>query len=738
MHRPHTESACRLTAPIRPMSLAIAFVLWFVLAGCLEVKAAGPGRHAPFSYGLLALPGQLEAAQNEAEEFEERRLAADERSDIQWLRSILQNPANEPHTRVGAAVRLMGIDHPEAVQPLAEALLGDDDGMKSAVAAAISEVGTPPRALLDPAVAGLRTARGMTLDQLSLALTRFGAPAHARLLTIATDADREPGDRLGALAALGTFRTHEATDALVSLLDPKRGEPEVIIVAASDALQRATGLPYGNDAAQWRAWWAEAGDLPPEQWLSNLVQRMSEQLATAEQKMERERDATMRVQQRLGQAYRDLFPRLDLEEQLRALPALLDDPLPNLREFAVDRIARLLRDSVRIPEEVQDKLADRINDEVPALRLQAARLLEQMNYDRLALRLSERLIEEKNDDLIEGFLDIISKRPSAVALPSVVPLLESERHGERAAIALWEIVNTDAVDEDRLAWAYEIARNMDEARQSSAHIRLLARIAPEEDLPDLVTLMDGEDISLKFAVAEALMRRGAVEPLLDRVSDESIYPYVVRAVARPSEPWAAFRQLMVLPPPALHESVWREQVLQVAGRLPADRIVEGDDLLAGMSEASIDLRVRVLQRRLAPNENGNGLSPEARAPLTLRLAELLLLSDQPELALERLEASVDAMALPDAMPLRFRAMLRIGQYDRAQQLVPEPEPWIAQLERWASDRPQQAVALREEIERRFNGRLNDALQGQLEAVSERLPAASQEVPSSASEPDGVG
>jgi len=718
MTRPSPDPAARLR--FGSVALSIALSIWLTPIGCVSAAENASGSAEPATPALAAMPAGESGAGWQDPPHDRRVLTIDERTDIQWLTSILRNAANDQETRAGAALRLMSIGHTRALEPLIEALAGDDEGLK--VAAAISELSDPPPELLDPAIEGLRSASGTTLDQLALALTRYGQSAYRKLRTIAHDQSLEPAPRHGAIVSLGTFRTRDATEALIRLLEPQREEEESIIAATCRALQHATGLPYGQRPAAWRSWWAEASDQPPELWLTNLVQRLSEQIAKAEQNIEREREATTRVQQRLAQAYRDLFPRLELEEQLQALPTLLDDPLPSIREFAVDRIARLLRDSVRIPEELQHKLAERINDERPALRLQSARLLEQMNYDQLAVRLGERLAMEEDDQLITGFLDILSKRPGAVAFPAVVPHLTSPQHGERAAIVLWEIVNHETVTEESLAELREVARAED-MPDSAAHVRLMARTMPDAELQPIVALMDSEENALKRAVAEGLMRRGAVQPLLDRVSDESIYPFAVRAVANSKDPWEAMRQLVTLVPPPAHEAVWREQLQHLITNLPAERLADADDLLAAASAATDEMRIQAMQSRLSPaeNGNGNGLPAEIRTALTLRLAELLLRTDQPALALERLETIAGSEPMPDVTSLQFRAMLRLEHYDRANQIVSNPEEWVALLTRWVDDRPEQAVALREEIQRRFGGQLSDELQGRLEALTERLP-----------------
>jgi HEAT repeat protein len=665
-------------------------------------------------------------------------LSPQDESNIRLFRTALESPSSDLTLRKEAAVRLIEIGHPAAIDPLIEHLSGENDELKSAIAHALNTAERPPIELLKPATKALRTASRSTRDLLALALPRFGPAAHRILHEVVHDQAREPEERLGAIAAMGTLRTRDAAASLIELLDARRDEPEAIINAACAALQVATGMRFGNDIQRWRQWWKEAGDLSPEEWLSKLVMRLTEALAAAELNIEQERSRTARAHQRLGQAFRELFPRLELEEQLRSLPVLLDDSWPILREFAVDRIARLLRDSVRIPVEVQDKLAERIGDEASAIRLQAARLLDQMNYEAVAAGLSERLVVETNDDVVEAFLDILARRPAAVAFPAVAPRLDSARHGERAALVLWEIVNQATIEPEQLALVSDPSRREERLRRSPVHARLLARVTPANELEPIIALLDGEDAAMKQAVAEGLARRGEVQPLLDRIGDEQIYPHAIRAIARSDSPWPAFRQMLTLPPPSVHETVWRDQLHALAARLPAEQGLEADDLLASVNGMPLDLRIRLLQRRLGQNDNGNGMPLELRSALTLRLAELLMRTEQPQLALERLESSVEVAALPAATPLRFRALVRTGQYDRAQQLVPDPQTWVNLLAQWVEQRPDQAALLHQQIGSRFGDQLNGELREQLNSVAERLPAREPSMPDAAEGAEETG
>ena len=84
---------------------------------------------------------------------------------------------------------------------------------------------------------------------------------------------------------------------------------------------------------------------------------------------------------RLVETLRELFVRLSNEEQLQRLPNLLDDELPAVRRFALDRVDRRVRDGEWVPVSIQDRLVARLADEreLLDLRLSAAQLLSHLN-----------------------------------------------------------------------------------------------------------------------------------------------------------------------------------------------------------------------------------------------------------------------------------------------------------------------------------------------------------------------
>ena len=84
---------------------------------------------------------------------------------------------------------------------------------------------------------------------------------------------------------------------------------------------------------------------------------------------------------RIVEVLRELYRTRDLAGQLERLPRDLDDELAPFRAFAMERIARLLRDSVIIPPALREKVVRCLDDEAATGRRQAAVLLDELDEE---------------------------------------------------------------------------------------------------------------------------------------------------------------------------------------------------------------------------------------------------------------------------------------------------------------------------------------------------------------------
>lgn len=645
-------------------------------------------------------------------------LTPQQADNIRFFATILFDPATEMSIRIGAAERLRDMNLAEAVQPLAEGLRSGDGPVRSAVVDAMTSARTPIQGLLEPGIVALRGAASPLRESLALALARYNDPALRMLKDIATDRSVPFAERMNCIAAIGAFRTRAAAVELMSLLDMAERESPEAVEAVCTALARGTGMPYGAEPEAWRRWWAEARDQPQEEWLTKMVQRLSEQLAASAQQILRERQGVQYMERRLVEAYRELFHLAQSEDQLRLLPVLLQDQLASVREFGMDRIGRMLRDSARLPEEIQHQIAERLHDDSPALRLHAARLLDQLNYEPASERIARRLGVETSPEVAAGLLDILARRPNRNAIEHVLPWLADRSQSDRAANVLWEILLLGEIPDEQIVAMRNAVREASHRSLTPPGARLFVRLADDDELAPLQKLLDSDDPVMRRSVAEGFFRRGMRQPLIDRANDELLYPFAVRLLAKGPTDLAGLRLLGSLLPNEQNRVVWQESVVRLYGNLAMDKLIEADDLIQLWSDSGA-LRIETLARALSLPMDV--LPPELRAELAMRLARLHLQLDQPQRAHEALEAANGVLAgVPGARTLRFEVAALAGHYGVAAQIHQEPGPWVALLGGLADRNPERAVALRNEILRRFDGQLNGEHRATMEAVTEKL------------------
>ncbi|MHC4414107.1 MAG: coiled-coil domain-containing protein [Planctomycetota bacterium] len=652
----------------------------------------------------------------------DQMVTREDRQLLVFSRTVL-NPSGDidPQTRRHAAQELIAMDATEAIDALDEALRSGEPPVVGAVIDAMELSAQPVPGLLPAAVATLQEAQGETLEKLSLLLPRYGPQALDLVAQYAHNRDLPPARRLGPIHALAKFRSRESAVQLMALLDQERAAPPEITAAAGKSLEGLTGLPYGTDAQEWRRWWEKLKDEPIEDWLRIMVTHLSARTTELEQQIQQNKQANHVTAERLAQTLRELFLALSVEDQLDRLPELLGDDLTPVREFAVGRVERRLRDSERVPSPVQDKLAERVRDrtEVPALRLSAARLLNDLQYPATADLVAAAVAEETDQVIAASYLEILAKRPAPSGLDPILLWINDPEAGESAADALWAMITRDIIDEERLPTTRRAARAAFEWRGTAAHAKLLGALGEREDQARVEGLLDAADPGLRRAAAEGLAWAGARDPLLQRAGDEEVYPFAVRVLAQGPADLSTLRSLAELAPPEAHREQWAQAVEAVAGKLfPAD-LLATDEMLASFGHVDLRLRAAVLARV-------TDLPPEAapadlRAALVARLAEIRIALGEFTLAYE-LGQRLQGVPLTSALTqLKFRAAALAGHYEEAAALNGDALAWVLLLSEIAQEHPDAAVAVREEILRQFEEQLVGEAKVIFDAASERLP-----------------
>ncbi|MHC4825635.1 MAG: hypothetical protein ACYTEY_03655, partial [Planctomycetota bacterium] len=658
-----------------------------------------------------------------------------QRRQLEVFDRTVRNPSPDidPDIRRQAAEELIAMDMPEATERLADALGSGEPMVELAVIDAMESVPEPVDGLLPAAVATLKDASGPRLEKLSLVLPRYGDPALNRVAVLARDQSERPARRIGPIYALASFRSRDSAVQLMYMLDEERNEPQEIIAATGESLERLTGLPYGSDASQWRRWWDKLKDEPIENWLRIMVMHLSTKTSELEREIHQQNRETQAIAERLAEALRDMFLMLSVEDQLARLPDLLDDNLAPVRAFALGRVERRLRDSERIPESVQLKLVERLNDpdELPTSRLLAARLLLDLNYQPTAELVAAVLAEENDPEIARGYLEILARRSTPAALDDMLLWLDDSTAGEAAADATWAVVTNGTHDTDALPTVRRAARRAYEWRATPAHVRLLGAIGEDRDLEVVEGQLDAAEPAMRRAAAEGLCFAGHREPLLDRVRDEEVYPYAIRLVARGPDDIATFQELAQLAPPETHRQEWTQAMREAAERLAPDELLEADTILGSLPYVNGQLRADVLARvaDLPPN----ALPANELSALQSRLVRLWIELGNYQGAYDVVARINGAPTTPDLQQLGFKAAVLSGHYDEAAAMNGDVREWARLYDELTVQRPQAAEAVREEIRRRFGDNLDAEIADLLRVADERLTQVTAAV-----EPTGTG
>jgi hypothetical protein len=580
----------------------------------------------------------------------------------------------------------------------------------------------PVAGLLQTVIATLQDGSPQIVERLSSLLPRYGEPALQLAGSMALDRGAPSAARLGPINALGSFRSRQSAGYLMTLLEREPPEPAEVVAGACRSLERLTGFPFGSDAKRWRTWWADHKEEPLENWLRIMVQQLSARVADLEQRIQQLKRDNDTIAQRVVEAEREVFVRLSPEDQFARLQALLSDPLTPIRQFAVDRVERLLRDSELAPIQVQDKLAERLADagEGRLLRLSAARLLNDLNYPRTGELVAAALASESDPTRAAGYLEILVKRPSLSALDVLTTWLNDVQAGRAAADAAWALVNIAALDDETaLAELRPNARHAASQHTTPAHVRLLAGLGEDADRSRIESWLDSDDPAIRSAAAEGLSWAGVLAPLEQRATDEAIYPHRIQLIAQGDVDLPTLRELVRIAPPQPHRQMWMVATAGFFGKLPPGDMLQGDDILASFDHVDQTLRVAVLAR--AAQLPDGALPADQRAALFLRLAELWLATGNPQSAHDLLVRIDEASAPLNLGPLRFRAAALAGHYDIAAGLNNDAAAWVVLLTELAQSDAVSAVKLRDEIQRRFGDALDEQTQAEFDAVNQLLP-----------------
>lgn len=681
------------------------------LASCAGRRAVGPiGEHDRLASGPAATAISFQP-----------ELTEEQLRQIQLSREVLFSGSTEITTeaRRNAASLLIDLGAPESREVIVAALASENAMTVQATLTAMLERPADPL-LLDATLAALRTAPNEAQDALASALAAHHDIGLERVSALALDSSAAPSDRVRAIHALAAFRTKEGLTRLMSLLDESRQEPAEIIAATCASLDTLTGMRLGEKPAAWRVWWSEFRDKPFAEVLRITVRRLTDQLAAADQRH-------ARLSELYADALRDIYLLLPKSEQLERLSGDLSSELPTVRQIALDRVDRLLRDQERLPDSVKLQLAACLNDPQPSLRKLAARLLDETNFEQISEALTSALERETDASAAQEYLRILSKRPTATAATSALRWMNDSTAGVTAAGLIARLALDKALSEEALEQARIIARSKvtapgaldpPPAVSPGAYARLLAILGKERDLVQLDTLLMSGPTDLRQAIADgyALTRRSA--PLLQASADPLIFPFALRASVNGQPDVSTLQRVIGLAPPEQHRELWLAEVRATAGKVPPASSLAADDLLAGVQGIELRTRLQMLQRAI--DLPADQIPAATRRETVLRSAELLLALDDPFRAMTQLDALGAQPTDEQVRSLRLHAAAIAGEFDLCKEISGEPSEWIALLRTLVTAKNEMAYALRREIEERFAQTLDESERTSFNEASQLL------------------
>jgi len=423
---------------------------------------------------------------------------------------------------------------------------------------------------------------------------------------------------------------------------------------------------------------------------------------------------------------------LPVPARAKAVAELLRDEVAAVRLAAVTEIERLLRDGIRPDASLSDATAAMLSDADPRVRARVGALVVDMGLPFAGDGLAARLEYEREDLVIDAWLDAMLEAPSAAAFAPSSARIPDAVHGERAARVIAELVRLGSAPID---WKKRLAptlRVVADGRATPSVALLVAQLGEDQDIARAERLLESADPAVRRGAAEGFLRIGDHARVLARASDPAIAGVVIAAIARERPNLAGLRELIAFPISGELRGQLHDLLCEVAARLSPEDLLAADDAMSGGPAAgaeaidaagaqAIDARVR-LRVFEAGARRFSGAEKATTARLVERLALQMIALERRSDAVVRLENArpAEGGALADAL---FTARLCAGRFDDAARQDPNPARWVAVAESLARTGDSSARALVDEMKLRFGARLGDDERRRLASVEGVLSAA---------------
>lgn len=646
-------------------------------------------------------------------------------TDAAFFRGVAENPTNPLEIRRVALTRLLKDPQP-AGRAAVRALFGESvEAVRAGLVAALANAPVEAPELAD-AIA-LAAAEATPADRPAwIVLLGLAGPGMDALLVELIKDQTVSGDLRGnAVELLGGFSTPLAAETLMDVAESD--DAEDLRTSAFEALRRLSGMPFGDAADAWRAWWAAGGEELLEATCEQRAETLAARLERADRDRRTARTLADRAVEQLRQVHGELLLGMDSAARQERILRLLENDFEGLRRLAVEQIERMLRNGDRIDDPGIPPAIERLlDDRSPSLRAKAASLVGTLSPDRVLELVSTRLRDERDPVAAGAYLEAMMGVPDAGTMDAVVIRLGDAATADAAARAL---VRMHAAGAEAGAWTFAAASaartRLDEAA-SPVMAELLAIAGGEMDDERLRTLLGSEDPRLRRAVADGWGRRGRIAELRERSDDPVVYPALASAIVDGQAPLEALETLLVVSRSPESSADFERVVTRLLESVPLDQVSVADRLLADSTPVvSSALRRRGL-RRVVDAPGDSGLATEARIEAVERLGRLLIDASQPADAVQIVRPQLP-LAPERLGPLLFEALVLAAEFDAAASRQSAPGAWVALLARIGDAAASRREAIAREIAKRFASDLDESQWETMRRIVPSLGLSSGEV-----------
>jgi len=401
------------------------------------------------------------------------------------------------------------------------------------------------------------------------------------------------------------------------------------------------------------------------------------------------------LRSRILETFVSFWPSIATEHQHERLPALLIDPLPEIRKFGVERVAVFLRDGQATERELQ-LVVDKLKDPSASVRLASAKLLPEIDVAGLEEFVVSALATESNIRVASEELVFFQTRPHSSAFNVVVDRIQ-QGPIEPAAKSLVSLLDTMAVSESRAMQIVKIVKRVRKHYPVPELITIEAMLGCDKDKNRLIPLLHSSNTASRLAVAKGFAAAGYAAPLIKIADQPQMYEYALEAL-RNQESIEAFVELI-----ALHQennTQWNIAAIAISSSLDTSSLLRADDMLDRLGEDQ--LRLTILKSIW---ENVGHRSRAAQKAIARRAVPLMIDQDDAVGALQLLDAFGESLVDEDLLNLRFQAAISASAWDAAADTQSSPEPWIDAWIAVQEEDPNAATVIRQQIQQRFGEQL---------------------------------